>query len=47
MKSFACNTFGCARFVYNKMLSDKIKYYEEIKQKLDNTLHNTGKDLSS
>lgn len=30
-------TFGCVRFIYNKMLSDKIKYYEETKQKLDNT----------
>lgn len=23
-------TFGCVRFVYNRMLADKIKYYEEI-----------------
>lgn len=30
-------TFGCVRFIYNKMLSDKIKYYEETKQKLNNT----------
>lgn len=30
-------TIGCARFIYNKMLSDKIKYYEETKQKLNNT----------
>lgn len=30
-------TFGCVRFVYNHMLSDKIKYYEETKQKLNNT----------
>lgn len=30
-------TFGCVRFIYNKMLSDKIKYYEEVKQKLNNT----------
>lgn len=30
-------TFGCVRFIYNKMLSDKIKYYEEHKQKLNNT----------
>lgn len=30
-------TFGCVRFIYNRMLSDKIKYYEETKQKLDNT----------
>lgn len=30
-------TFGCVRFIYNRMLSDKIKYYEETKQKLNTT----------
>lgn len=30
-------TFGCVRFIYNKMLGDKIKYFEETKQKLNNT----------
>lgn len=30
-------TFGCVRFIYNRMLSDKIKYYNETKQKLNNT----------
>lgn len=30
-------TFGCVRFIYNSMLSDRIKYYEETKQKLNNT----------
>lgn len=30
-------TFGCVRFIYNCMLADKIKYYEETKQKLNNT----------
>ncbi len=30
-------TFGCVRFLYNQMLSDKIKYYKETKQKLNNT----------
>lgn len=30
-------TFNCVRFIYNRMLSDKIKYYEETKQKLNNT----------
>lgn len=29
--------FGCVRFIYNRMLSDKIKYYKETKQKLNNT----------
>ena len=30
-------TIGCARFIYNQMLSDKIKYYENTKEKLNNT----------
>lgn len=30
-------TFGCVRFIYNRMLSDKIKHYEETKQKMNNT----------
>jgi putative transposase len=30
-------TFGCVRFIYNKMLSDKIDYYNKTKQKLNNT----------
>lgn len=34
---FFAKTFGCVRFIYNKMLGDKIKFYEEMKQKLNNT----------
>lgn len=30
-------TFGCVRFIYNKMLADKIEYYKENKAKLNNT----------
>lgn len=30
-------TFGCVRFIYNKMLGDKIAYYEQTKEKLSNT----------
>lgn len=30
-------TFGCCRFVYNKMLEDKIRYYEETKKQLSVT----------
>lgn len=30
-------TFGCVRFIYNQMLSDKIKHYEKTKKKLNNT----------
>lgn len=29
--------FGCVRFIYNRMLSDKIDYYKETKKKLNNT----------
>lgn len=29
--------FGCVRFIYNHMLSDKIDYYKKTKQKLNNT----------
>ncbi len=36
-KVLFAKTFGCVRFIYNRMLSDKIKYYEETKQKLNNT----------
>lgn len=30
-------TFGCCRFIWNKILEDKIRYYESSKT----TLHNT------
>ena len=30
-------TFGCVRFIYNKMLADKIEYYEKTKQMLNNS----------
>lgn len=30
-------TFGCVRFIYNKMLEDKIKFYERTKERLKNT----------
>lgn len=30
-------TFGCCRFIYNKMLSDKIDFYNEQKLTLNNT----------
>ena len=36
-KTLFAKTFGCVRFIYNKMLGDKIKHYEETKQKLNNT----------
>lgn len=30
-------TFGCARFIYNKMLGDRIAYYKETGKRLNNT----------
>ncbi|MDD6488317.1 MAG: RNA-guided endonuclease TnpB family protein, partial [Clostridia bacterium] len=36
-KVLFAKTFGCVRFIYNKMLEDKIKHYEKTKQKLNNT----------
>lgn len=36
-KILFAKTFGCVRFIYNRMLADKIKHYEETKQKLNNT----------
>ena len=29
--------FGCVRFIYNRMLSDKIEHYKKTKKKLNNT----------
>lgn len=34
---FLSKTFGCCRFIYNKMLEDKINYYNEFRKKLKNT----------
>lgn len=34
---YFAKTFGCVRFIYNRMLSDKIDYYKNTKQKLNNT----------
>jgi len=36
-KDYFANCFGCARFIYNQMLSDKIDHYKETKQMLRNT----------
>ena len=30
-------TFGCVRFVYNRMLEDRIRYYNETGLSLNNT----------
>ena len=36
-KVLIAKTFGCCRFVYNKMLEDRQKYYEETKKTHQNT----------
>ncbi len=36
-REFFAKTFGCCRFIYNKMLEDKIKHYELTKKMLRNT----------
>ena len=36
-KEYFVNCFGCARFIYNQMLSDKIDHYKETKEMLKNT----------
>lgn len=36
-KEYFAKCFGCVRFIYNRMLSDKIEYYKETGKKLNNT----------
>ena len=36
-KEYLNKTFGCVRFIYNKMLVDKIEYYKENEKMLNNT----------
>ena len=36
-KILFAKTFGCVRFIYNKMLEDKIDYYNQTKEKINNT----------
>ncbi len=36
-KELMAKTFGCVRFIYNRMLSDRIEYYEKTKKQLNNT----------
>ena len=36
-KNMFAKTFGCARFIYNKMLGDRLDYYKETGKKLNNT----------
>ena len=36
-KEYFAKCFGCVRFIYNRMLSDKIDYYKKTKKSLNNT----------
>lgn len=36
-EEYFAKCFGCVRFIYNRMLSDRIEHYKETKQKLNNT----------
>lgn len=36
-KLFFAKSFGCTRFIWNKMLADKIEHYQETKTELKNT----------
>lgn len=36
-KTLLSKTFGCVRFIYNKMLGDKIEHYEQTKENLKTT----------
>ena len=36
-KEYLAKCFGCTRFIYNKMLADKIEYYKETGEMLKNT----------
>lgn len=37
-KLFFAKTFGCVRFVYNKMLADRIKSYKESQEQEDKSI---------
>ena len=36
-KEYFANCFGCSRFIYNQMLSDKIDHYKKTSEMLNNT----------
>ena len=44
-EEYFTNCFGCARFIYNQMLSDKIDHYKETKEMLKNTLAQYKKEF--
>lgn len=41
-RHYFAKTFGCVRFIYNRMLADKIDHYEKTKTMLKNTPSETS-----
>lgn len=46
-KIMFAKTFGCARFIYNKMLGDRLDYYKETGKKLNNTPAQYNRDKNA
>ena len=44
-QEYFAKCFGCVRFIYNRMLFDKIEHYKQTKQKLNNTPAQYKKDF--
>ena len=44
-KEYFAKCFGCVRFIYNRMLSDKIDHYKATKQSLNNTPNQYKKEF--
>lgn len=45
-KEYFTKVFGCVRFIYNKMLADKLEYYQKTGKMLKNTPAQYKKDYS-
>lgn len=45
-REYFAKCFGCVRFIYNRMLSDKIEHYNKTKQRLNNTPAQYKKEFS-
>lgn len=45
-EKYFIKTFGCSRFIYNKMLGDKIEYYKQTGEMLKNTPAQYKKEYS-
>ena len=44
-REYLVKIFGCTRFIYNKMLADKIEYYKETGEMFKIHLHNIKKEF--